>query len=77
MLTMYTSSFLKKVEANLLNANELLKDDDTFEAVVDDIFFFVMVQRERRRSRLKRRLDTKQEANVRSFLCLLFLLSHL
>ena len=43
MLTMYTSSFLKKVEANLLNANELLKDDDTFEAVVDDIFFFVMV----------------------------------
>ena len=49
---MYTSSFLKKVEANLLNANELLKDDDTFEAVVDDIsFFFVMVQGERIRTK--------------------------
>lgn len=60
---MYTSSFLKKVEANLLNANELLKDDDTFEAVVDDIFFFVMVQGERVeyvRSRRKGRRVTKQ-----------------
>ena len=74
MLTMYTSSFLKKVEAaveaNLLNANELLMDDDTFDADVD-VIFFVMVHGERRRV-------TKQKANVRSsFLCLLFLLSHL